>query len=35
VRDKAITVKELLEKHRIYLDYGQYAKYRGKIIMND
>jgi hydroxymethylglutaryl-CoA synthase len=35
VRNKAITVKELLEKHRIYLDYGQYAKYRGKIIMND
>lgn len=35
VRNKAITVKELLEQHRIYLDYGQYAKYRGKIIMNE
>ncbi|UCC12058.1 MAG: hydroxymethylglutaryl-CoA synthase [candidate division WOR-3 bacterium] len=35
VRNKAITVKELLEQNRIYLDYGQYAKYRGKIIMNE
>ncbi len=35
VRNKAITVKELLEQKRIYLDYGQYAKYRGKIIMNE
>ncbi|MDI6839859.1 MAG: hydroxymethylglutaryl-CoA synthase [bacterium] len=35
VRDKAVKVKELLETNRIYLDYGQYAKFRGKIIMNE
>lgn len=35
VRDAADTVKDLLENNRIYLDYGQYAKFRGKIIMND
>jgi len=35
VRDKAEKVKDLLEKNRIYVDYGQYAKFRGKIIMND
>jgi len=33
VRDKAEKVKDMLEKKRIYLDYGQYAKHRGKIIM--
>lgn len=27
------TVREMLE-HRIYIDYGTYAKYRGKILMN-
>jgi hydroxymethylglutaryl-CoA synthase len=35
VRDAADTVKDLLENNRIYLDYGQYAKFRGKIIMNE
>lgn len=35
VRDKAEKVKDMLEKKRIYVDYGQYAKFRGKIIMND
>ncbi len=35
VRDKADKVKDMLEKKRIYVDYGQYAKFRGKIIMND
>jgi hydroxymethylglutaryl-CoA synthase len=35
VRDKAEKVKDMLEKNRIYIDYGQYAKFRGKIIMND
>ncbi len=34
VRDKAIKLKELLENNRIYLDYGQYAKFRRKIIMS-
>ncbi|KPK63727.1 hypothetical protein AMJ83_05885 [candidate division WOR_3 bacterium SM23_42] len=35
VRDRAEKVKDLLENGRIYLDYGQYAKFRGKIIMNE
>lgn len=35
VRDKAVKVRELLENNRIYLDYGQYAKLREKIIMNE
>ncbi len=35
VRDKADKVKDMLENNRIYLDYGEYAKYRGKIIMAD
>jgi hydroxymethylglutaryl-CoA synthase len=35
VRDKAEKLKDMLEHNRIYLDYGQYAKYRGKIIMNE
>ncbi|MBE0432219.1 hydroxymethylglutaryl-CoA synthase [candidate division WOR-3 bacterium] len=35
VRDKAEKVRDMLEKDRIYLDYGQYAKFRGKIIMNE
>ncbi len=34
VRDKAMKVRELLEYSPIYLDYGLYAKFRGKIIMN-
>jgi hydroxymethylglutaryl-CoA synthase len=33
VRDKAEKVRDMLENNRIYLDYGQYAKFRGKIIM--
>lgn len=35
VREKAVKVRELLESNRIYLDYGQYAKFREKIIMNE
>ncbi len=35
VRNKADKVKDMLENNRIYLDYGEYAKYRGKIIMNE
>ncbi len=34
VREKAVKVKELLEYSPIYLNYGLYAKFRGKIIMN-
>jgi len=33
VRDKADKLKDYLEKNRIYLDYGHYAKFRGKIVM--
>jgi len=35
VRDKAEKVKDMLENNRIYLNYGEYAKFRGKIIMNE
>jgi len=35
VRDKAEKVKDMLENNRIYLNYGEYAKFRGKIIMAD
>ena len=35
VRDKAEKVRDMLENNPIYLDYGQYAKFRGKIIMNE
>ncbi len=35
VREKADKVRDMLETNRIYLDYGHYAKFRGKIIMND
>jgi hydroxymethylglutaryl-CoA synthase len=35
VRDKADKVRDMLETNRIYLDYGHYAKFRGKIVMND
>jgi hydroxymethylglutaryl-CoA synthase len=35
IRDKADKLRDMLENNRIYLDYGHYAKYRGKIIMNE
>ena len=35
VSDKAEKVKDMLENNRIYLNYGEYAKFRGKIIMNE
>lgn len=35
VRDKAEKVKDMLENNRIYLNYGEYAKFRGKIIMSE
>jgi len=35
VRDLAPSFKSLLEENRIYLNYGEYAKFRGKILMND
>ena len=35
VRDKAEKLKSMLEDNLIYLDYGQYAKFREKIIMSE
>lgn len=35
VRDKAVHTRKLLEQNLIYVDYGTYAKFRGKIRMND
>ncbi|MCP4213610.1 MAG: hydroxymethylglutaryl-CoA synthase [bacterium] len=32
VRDKAPLVRKQLDEHKIYIDYGTYAKYRRKII---
>ncbi|OQY27359.1 MAG: hydroxymethylglutaryl-CoA synthase [Candidatus Cloacimonetes bacterium 4572_55] len=34
VRRKAPTFEEMIESNKIYLNYGQYAKFRKKIIMN-
>ena len=34
-RERAATVRSMLEGPRRYLDYGEYAKYREKIIVND
>ncbi len=35
VQDKAIKLRDMLDNNKIYLDYGEYAKFRGKIILND
>ena len=35
VQDKAVKLRDMLDNQKIYLDYGQYAKYRGKIILNE
>lgn len=34
VQDKAPKLREMLDKNKIYLDYGEYAKFRDKIILN-
>lgn len=34
-RDRAPTVRSMLDGHRRYLTYGEYAKYREKILVND
>ncbi len=34
VQDKAPKLKEMLDNNKIYLDYGEYAKFREKIILN-
>ena len=35
IRDKVPKVRDMLDNSKIYLDYGEYAKYRRKIILND
>jgi hydroxymethylglutaryl-CoA synthase len=35
VQDRAPKVRELLDHNKVYLDYGQYSKFRRKIILND
>jgi len=35
VKDKAPKTWDIINGHKIYLDYGRYSKYRGKIIKND
>jgi hydroxymethylglutaryl-CoA synthase len=32
VQDKATKTREMLDGNKFYLDYGTYAKYRGKIL---
>ena len=34
VQDRAIKVREMLDKNKIHLNYGEYAKYRRKIKLN-
>ena len=34
-RDRAPTVTEVMDRPKRYLTYGEYAKYREKIILND
>jgi hydroxymethylglutaryl-CoA synthase len=35
VQNKAVKVRDMLNNGQIYLDYGEYAKYRSKIILNE
>ena len=35
VQDRAPKVRAMLDNNKIYLNYGEYAKFRKKIIMND
>ncbi len=35
VQDKAPKVRDMLDNDKIYLDYGEYAKFRRKIILNE
>ena len=32
VRDKAAKTREMLDNDKVFLDYGTYCKYRGKIL---
>ena len=35
VRDLAPKLRDMLDNNKIYLDYGEYAKFRKKIILNE
>ena len=35
VQNKAPKLREMLDENKIYLDYGEYAKFREKIIFNE
>jgi hydroxymethylglutaryl-CoA synthase len=35
VQDKAPKLKDMLDNDKVYLDYGEYAKFREKIILNE
>lgn len=35
IQDKAPKIREMLDRNKMYLDYGEYAKFREKIILND
>ncbi len=35
VQDKAVKLRDMLDNNKIYLDYGEYAKFREKIILNE
>lgn len=35
VQDRAVKVREMLDKNKIYLTYGEYAKFRHKIKLNE
>ncbi len=35
VQNKAVKLRDMLDNNKIYLDYGEYAKFREKIILND
>jgi hydroxymethylglutaryl-CoA synthase len=35
VQDKAPKLKDMLDNDKVYLDYGKYAKFREKIILNE
>jgi len=35
VQDRAVKLRDMLEKNKIYLNYGEYAKFRQKIKLNE
>jgi hydroxymethylglutaryl-CoA synthase len=35
VQDRAVRVRDMLDKNKIHLNYGEYAKYRRKIKLNE